>query len=55
MKVGFAGAQCTGKSTQATLLSERDGFVAVPSASRLAANMGVPVNREGNLSTQFVS
>jgi hypothetical protein len=54
MRIGFAGAQCSGKTTQATLLSERDGFIAVPSASRLAANMGVPVNREGTLSTQLV-
>jgi len=54
MKVGFCGSQCTGKSTQAQLLGEKLGFTVVPSASRLAANVGVPVNREGTLSSQFV-
>jgi len=54
MKVGFCGSQCTGKTTQAEQLGIALGFIVVPSASRLAARMGVPVNREGNLSSQAV-
>ena len=54
MRIGFTGSQCSGKSTQAKFLEDRDGFIAVPSASNIAAKNGVIVNREGDLSTQFV-
>jgi hypothetical protein len=53
MKIGFVGTQCSGKSTQAKLL-ETKGYEIVPSASSLVAKAGVPVNREGTLSTQFM-
>jgi hypothetical protein len=54
MKIGFCGTQCSGKTTQAGLL-ESKGYILVPSASRIAAEHGVPVNRQGTLSTQFVT
>lgn len=53
MRVAFCGAQCTGKSTQAKLLGDK-GYTVVPSASRIVANLGLEVNRDGTLSSQMI-
>jgi AAA domain len=51
MKIAFTGAQCTGKSTQVRLLKD---YHIVESASRFVAKEGMPVNRQGDLSSQIV-
>lgn len=50
MRISFTGAQSTGKSTHASMLS---GYTLVPSASRFVAKEGMPVNRAGTLSSQI--
>jgi predicted ATPase len=52
-RIAFTGAQASGKSTQARLLASK-GYKLVPSASRIASQSGVQVNRKGTMSTQII-
>lgn len=54
MRVGFSGCQCSGKTTQARLLAEKNKFTLVQSPARAVAELGVPVNRQGSLSSQIM-
>lgn len=52
MKIAIEGAQCTGKTTLATMLAERLGWVRMGEMARYAHACGLKLNEEADYATQ---